>query len=60
MSDYGDFCRESRARRQRARLAMITCDYCGLEDGKKVWRGEECDRCGKITGKQQTKEAQGE
>ena len=47
MSDYGEFCRKQRKRTQRYREAERTeCPGCGHIDGKKIWLGESCDRCG--------------
>lgn len=47
MSDYGEFCREQKRSRRRARETQtIVCPTCGDDDGKRVWLGDSCDRCG--------------
>lgn len=45
MSDYGDFCREQRIRKQKTKQQMVYCPWANYEH--KTWPGEVCMRCNK-------------
>ena len=43
MSDYGDFCREQRNRKNEAKRKMVDCPWANYRH--KTWPGETCMRC---------------
>jgi hypothetical protein len=43
MSDYADFCREQRQRKQKALEKRIDCPWSNYTH--KTWPGETCLRC---------------